>query len=187
VILSTLKGKGFEEAIEWYNKVSYELAERYLNNGDKYGAFSIFRSIQGYSDAEDRAWQCTDPYPGTGVIYQNDSYRSSAVRLTFDGGRLSVPVYIKLYRDGNLVASIFINAGGSATINLSPGSYRIHEATGVIWFGEDIMFGGDGHYTAMIFDNGSAETYLASNYIYTITLNASEGNVGSESLNPDNF
>ena len=187
VILSTLKTQGFEEAVEWYYKVSYELAERYLNNGDKYGAYRLFMTIQGYSDAKDRAWQCTDPYPGSSVLYQNDSYRSSAVRLVIDGSRLTLPVYLKIYRDGYLVASIFINAGDSVTINLSAGSYRIHEATGGTWFGEDIMFGGDGFYAALVFEDGAAETYLATNYIYTFTIGVSDGNIGTDSLNPRDF
>lgn len=177
------------EYYDWFDKNSYGLADLKLQAGDFYGAHEAFLAIGDYEDAAARAEACKQPLPGNGVMYFNDGFASSATELVFDGGTSPNPYYVKVYSGENLVATVFVNAGGSASLSLAPGSYTFKDATGDSWFGEAGMFGDDGYYSVMLFDSSSEVVNLDSNMIYTISLYVpgGEGNVGGRSEGREGF
>ncbi|MCL2632766.1 MAG: hypothetical protein FWD45_06770, partial [Coriobacteriia bacterium] len=181
-IFSTLKQAGFTDAAEWCSKTIYQIADRLYNEGHLYEAFKLFRSIVTYTDAAERSRQCTTPYPDSGALYHNSNYRSSASCLELDGSALNYPCYIKIYSDGELVASVFLRVGDTVYVYLPSGSYMIRNSNGTYWFGEDSKFGDEGIYYTMIFGDGESTTYMAYGYIYTITFNVGEGEVEGEAM-----
>ena len=186
-LFKLLSDKGFPDADNWQKRATYAIAEGLLNNGQPYEAFKVFKSLGSYEDAADRAQACTTPYPDTGEVYHDGNYYSSAVRLNLDGNALTTPRYIKIYSGDTLVASLFINPYSSTNINLPSGTYTIKSASGTNWFGPDVMFGDEGFYFTMTFENDSTSVYMQNNYIYTLTLNVTSGNVGSVPSSRDDF
>jgi tetratricopeptide (TPR) repeat protein len=175
-----LASAGFSDASDWKDKTSYALAAKLYDEGDFYGAFKAFKALGSYEDSSARMEQCTTSYPNTGEHYHNGDYVSSASAIAIDGGNASYAAYFKIYSGGTLVSTIFLNAGGSCTIEVPPGDYSIKEATGDYWFGEEIMFGDEGYYEVMLFDGGEYNYFnLGDNIITTITLAATDLDAGS--------
>jgi len=187
-IFNSLKNAGLSEASEWCDKTNYAIADKLFTEGRKYEAWKIFNRLGKYSDSETRANDCKTPYPDTGVLYHNEGYWSSSVRLNIDGGNLSRPVFIKIYSGDTLVASLFINSGHSVTINLPAGNYTFRQATGSNWFGDTDMFGDEGTYVTLLFNNDTTSIYLQAGYEYQMTLALQTGgNVGAQSTNRGDF
>ncbi|MCL2150872.1 MAG: hypothetical protein FWH50_01445, partial [Coriobacteriia bacterium] len=188
-LFNDLVNEDFFEAEEWVPKTRYAIADAYSAAGEHYEAWKIFTALGDYSDSAYRASAQISSYPGTGELYHNGGYVSSAVHLVFDGANLTEVRYIKIYSDGNLVSTVFINIYSSTTIYLPSGTYTIKVAFGDNWFGEEVMFGDEGFYATMTFDGGSTSTYFAYNYIYTLTMMVSEddANVGAEQTNRNDF
>jgi tetratricopeptide (TPR) repeat protein len=161
------------------NKVAYAAAEQKYNEKDYYGAYQAFEALGSYEDAAERMQQCTTPYPSTGEIYHNGSYVSSSSAIVIDGGNASYAGYYKVYSGSDLVSTIFLNPGGKCSIDVPSGNYTIKEASGDVWFGEEIMFGDDGYYEVMLFDEGNDYFLLEYNIRVTITLSVANGDVGS--------
>jgi tetratricopeptide (TPR) repeat protein len=184
---SALAAAGFSDAEEWQDKTDYALAELKYDAGDYYGAYKDFEALGSYEDAAERMQQCTTAYPGTGELYHNDAYVSSASSIGIDGTNASYASYYKIYSGSELVSTIFLNAGGECTVDVPPGSYTIKEATGEAWFGEEIMFGDAGHYEVMLFDDGNEYFDLASNIEATITLSVIDGDIGSLPTDREDF
>jgi hypothetical protein len=187
-IFASLAASGFSEAGEWHNKTRYAIAGEAFDSGDHYAAYQLFSELGSYGDAADRATGCTTPYPGNGELFHDGGFYSSACDMTIEAGSASQPHYIKIYSEDTLVSTMFINAGGAATISLPAGSYTFKAATGTLWFGDSVMFGADGDYAVLIFDNGNDYAGLENNYTYTITLvTDGGGNVGQNSVSPESF
>ena len=172
-----------------FKKVSYpgsEYVEDYadafdlLNQGRYYDAYMLFDSIDSFEDSYDRAMSCVQETPSSGVIYS--SGQSGNVDLVVEAPEW-YDTYIKIYLDGTLCRTMFIRKGSSATAYSMPaGNYTMNVAyEGYLgyWFGPDDMFGDDGSYNKLLLDGSNYEVYLQSNYTYTLTLMAGEGNVGS--------
>ncbi|MDR1183630.1 MAG: zinc-ribbon domain-containing protein [Coriobacteriales bacterium] len=181
---STLASLGFADASDWADKTSYALAAGLYDAGDYYAAFKAFQALGTYEDSSARMEECTTAYPSTGEYYHNGDYASSASAIAIDAGNAKYAAYFKIYSGSTLVSTIFLNAGGSCTIEVPPGYYSIKEATGDYWFGEEIMFGDEGYYEVMLFDGGNDYFDLPNNIITTITL--STGNLdGGSSVGAD--
>ena len=184
---SALALRGYLDASDRMDECTYSSANDLFETGNREEAYYLFITLGDYSDAASRAEACLSPRPGTGVLYQNESYYSTSVRVVIDASRTLLPVYIKMYSYDAYVAAIFINEGDTATIELSAGTYTIKEAYGSLWFGDDIMFGYGGRYMIMLLDDNET-VYLQNWYEYTIYLNVeSEGNIGSKEISPDLF
>jgi tetratricopeptide (TPR) repeat protein len=169
------------------NKVAYAAAEQKYNDKDYYGAYLAFAALGSYEDAAERMQQCTTPYPSTGEIYHNGSYVSSSSAIVIDGGNASYVGYFKVYSGSDLVSTIFLNPGGKCSIDVPPGNYTIKEASGDVWFGEEIMFGDEGYYEVMLFDDGNDYFVLEYNIRVTITLSVANGDVGSQPTGRQGF
>jgi tetratricopeptide (TPR) repeat protein len=176
---SALASAGFSDASDWKNKTSYALAAGLYDAGDYYGAFKAFQALGSYEDSSTRMEQCTTAYPSTGEHYHNGDYVSSASAIAINSGNANYAAYFKIYSGSTLVSTIFLNAGGSCTIEVPPGLYGIKEATGDYWFGEEIMFGDEGYYEVMLFDGGYDYFDLPNNIITTITLSVTDLGAGS--------
>jgi hypothetical protein len=185
-LFAPLKTMGFEDAAEWYNKSVYGWAGVKCASGDPYGGYKDFNTLGDFADAAARALGCTTPYPGTGELFHDDAYRSNSVDIIFDGSNLTEPYYIKVYSGGTLVSTLFINVPDTVTINVPAGDYTFKAAHGAPWFGDQIMFGDDGSYYVMVFDDGGEVTHIDDYVALTLTLNVSgDGNIGAESVDPD--
>jgi tetratricopeptide (TPR) repeat protein len=178
----------FLDAATWKSKAFYAIAEGKLADGDRYGAYEDFKKLGSFEDSADRMKECTTEYPGSGEIYHNEGYVSTRSAIKIDGGNAGFVSYYKVYSGETLVSTIFLHAGQSCTIEVPPGDYTIKQATGTDWFGEEIMFGDEGYYEKMTYDNGNDYFNLGDNVITTITLSVSEGgNVGGEEVPRSNF
>ena len=155
---------------------------QYYNDGMYYTARTYFENIYEFDNCMEWAAKCIRTAPKSKVIYRNSKYKSSAMKIKFKAPKNDASYYfLKIYNKSDvLVGSVFLRAGGSATISLKAGTYKVKEASGEVWFGKKEAFGSDGDYSVMLF-NGSNEYYkFRKNYIYTIKLKVSSGgNVGN--------
>lgn len=177
-----------EKVQTWRNANNYGLAGNLLEKGEFYNAYTRFKALGAYKDAEARAQDCIRPLPGATEIYHHESFVSSSTDLVFDAGGSAYINYIKVYSGDVLVSAVLVKAGGSSTIQVPPGDYVFKHAWGDSWFGENDMFGLDGDYSVMIFDDGGETISIQGDKIYTITLFATEGgNVGNRTLDAGSF
>jgi tetratricopeptide (TPR) repeat protein len=176
---STLAVNQFSDAADWEDKTFYALASKLYDEGDYYGAFGIFKALGTYEDSADRVKQCTSAYPNTGELYHNGDYISNASSISIAGANTTYAAYFKIYDGSTLVSTIFLNAGASCTIDVPPGDYNIKEAVGNFWFGEEVMFGDEGSYEVLLFDDGNDYLHLEYNIIMTITLSPTDSDSGT--------
>jgi tetratricopeptide (TPR) repeat protein len=188
---SELASTGFKDASTWVDKCDYAIADELFNDGDYYGAYEVFMALGSFEDSADRMDACTTAYPGTGETYHNGDYVSARSSIVLNCGNVSAPNYFKIYSGDTLVASFFVNGGGSCEIELPAGTYSIKQASGSAWFGEDIMFGDEGWYEIMTFNGGATSFDLGDNIISTITLAVGSDftgdRVGADSTDRENF
>ena len=182
-----LESKNYAGAPDWLPKCDYAMADKLFNEGDLYGAYQAFLALGAYQDAVERTQACTTPYPESGELYHNEAYYSSASRITIDGANTAVPNYFKIYIGEVLVSTIFIKAAGSASIDVPAGDYTIKQASGSTWFGETIMFGDEGSYQVLLFEDGGTSTRVDDNTLLTLTLQVYDGNTGTDMTNRNNF
>jgi tetratricopeptide (TPR) repeat protein len=190
-VFAELADAKFEDAVQWRDKSSYAIAEGKYKAEDYYGAYQIFKDLGSFEDSAERAQQCTTALPATGELYHNGDYVSTVSALVINGSNTTYPSYYKLYAGGTLVATFFLNPGGSCTVELPPGDYQIKEAAGDVWFGEEVMFGDEGEYVIMTFDGGEDYFTLEYNIELTITLSVigelSGDSVGSDPTTREGF
>lgn len=151
--LGSLSDSSFRDASQLRSEcsywTSYEEAASYYDAGQYYEAYQRFLSLgdadyEG-ADATERANACIQDFPAGGVVYRNDAYSSDDLQLTIDNSGLP-NAYYKLYIGDDLVATIFIAAGGSETFMLPAGTYHMNKGYGETWFGTQDMFGDEGDY-----------------------------------------
>jgi TolA-binding protein len=178
---------GFSDSSEWVDKSAYAIAEKIYEEGKLYEAYQAFKALGSYADSADRAQACTVPLPNTGELYHNGSYVSSSSAIVIDGSNSTYVSYYKVYAGAELVSTIFLNPGGSCTVEVPPGDYTIKEAVGSIWFGEEIMFGDEGGYEVLLFEGDNNYFTLEYNIKVTITLAVLNGDVGAEPTSREDF
>jgi tetratricopeptide (TPR) repeat protein len=190
-VFTELADAKFEDTAQWRDKSNYAIANKKYEAGDLYGAYGLFKNLGSFEDSAERAQQCTTAFPATGELYHNGDFVSSVSALVLNGSNTSYPSYYKLYTGSTLVATFFLNAGGSCTIELPPGDYQVREAIGDVWFGEEVMFGDEGDYAIMTFDDGIDYFTLEYNIEMTITLSVigelSGDAVGSDPTTREGF
>lgn len=169
-------------AEECQDALTYQFAKVCYSQGSYYLAYSILTGLGDYSDAAACAQACIQPNPDSGELYRNPEYSSKRCSLTIKTGDAGNSTFLKIYTgDGILVSTVFIASKKKVTVKLPTGTYRMKAAYGWDWFGADDMFGDDGYYELLLFENSAEVTSLKSNYIYTLSIGAegSDGNVGS--------
>ena len=102
--------------------------------------------------------------------------------------------YFEVYdKDKKSVVSLFVAGENSVETWLPGGNYYIKEATGTKWYGEKELFGDEGTYETMIFNESEDDRYVTSleeGYQWDIKINASEvngQNVDSETSDWDSW
>jgi tetratricopeptide (TPR) repeat protein len=179
---------GFDQAAPWVSKIDYLSAEQLLQEGRRYDAYQAFTALGSYQDAAKRAKSCLIAMPATGELWHNDHYQSDVSALKFELVAEKANHYFRVYSRGIEVVAAFVHGGESLTIDLPAGRYTVKDATGDQWWGEEDLFGYDGGYSKMIFDDGNDWFDLPSNTITTISLSpTSGGNVGRKAESLENF
>jgi tetratricopeptide (TPR) repeat protein len=182
-----LAAVGFSDSADQRDATAYAIADQKFNEGDRYAAYQDFEALGSYKDSADRMQQCTIAFPATGELYHNEGYASSSSAIVIDGTSSTYTSYYKIYSGGDLVSALFLNAGSSCTIEVPPGSYTVKEASGAVWFGEEIMFGDEGHYEVLLFDGNNDYFVLEYNIKVTLTLSVADGDVGSSPTDRTDF
>ncbi len=170
------------------NHMDYSAAELALNNKEYHDAYRLFSSLNGFSDAAERALACVQPNPDNGELYRNPDFGSKACSVTIKVGDTGESLYLKIFTpDDVLVSTVFVASGQKTKIKLPTGSFRMKAAYGVEWFGETDMFGDDGYYEVLIFEDGTDIDTLSSKYIYTLSFLQQEGNIGGMNVGNEDF
>jgi tetratricopeptide (TPR) repeat protein len=173
-VFAALSSQGFIAADEWLNKVDYALADQLLTDGKNYEAYRAFQALDDYEDAAERAESCKVAYPGTGIIWQDSAWYSGDCSIVFDCTNLSAARYFKIMSGDSLVATLFVNGGGSVEVEVPAGWYTVKQASGADWFGTEDLFGEDGSYSHMTFTGDETALEVPYNRIITITMNVSD-------------
>lgn len=196
----TLEGdyQAAEDAADAFNNVSYGESgalllylegRGYMEEGRYYEAMKVFEGIDYYLDSAQLAADCVRPAPATGIVYRNPNHPSTAVSLKISVPEEGYNYFIKLHNSSEeLVATVFIASGKSVTINIPAATYTFKEATGTKWYGPLDMFGDEGYYYIMKFDDAGTTAYaLKSGASYTLTIGVSQGNVSNKSVDREAF
>ena len=141
-----------------------------------YKAKETYESCE-YADSKERALKCIQEMPSTGLYYQNSNLKNTSVKLTVvvNSPDPSAVTCIKVYSDkAELCACLIIRDTGEASVSLPEGDYKILSGTGYRWYGMGDMFGNEGKYESMIFDEGTDTVTFRKGYDYTITFNVLE-------------
>lgn len=193
-LLEPLAAVDFEESalhiIECGNAIGYAEAERAYNDGLFYTAFTMFKSLSGYNDADGRASRCIQAHPSSGPIYRNSNHQGSDMELIIETPKDDPrPTFVKIYTvDGTLVCSVFIRGGDSPAVLLPANTYMIKSAHGDTWYGPVEMFGDENAYYQTLLLEGNTTYAFRSNYSYTLTLrDAIDGNVDTRNESRTGF
>ncbi|MBR4421564.1 MAG: zinc-ribbon domain-containing protein, partial [Erysipelotrichaceae bacterium] len=153
-----------------------------------YSAVSCFNRCKGFKDASDLAESCHRDRPGTGIVYRNTS--SSSVSVTIYDTKDEDDMFIKIYdTNDNLVESLYIRDGASATAYFQGGSFRMAIAYGDYnyWYGPKEAFGSMGTYQRLLLTGNSEYYSFPSGNSFTLKFNVSNGNVDHKSSSYGDF
>ena len=173
---------------EEQGKAEYDRATALFEEGKYYSAKKAFEE-SGYGDWGQRAAACVQPMPETGELWHNTDLESDEMILSFDVNEQDSNTgwYISVYtEDKKPAATVFVKGSGTVETKLPGGNYYIKDAKGTEWYGEDELFGPDGHYENMIFDEVEGDRYLTAldaGYEWKITIQNADAQgqgVGSE-------
>ena len=162
-------------------KYEYLAGLAFWIRGEFYDA-SVHFAICGRDDADALVNACIQPWPGTGLLYQNPNYVSQDMHLIIQVDSRD-PEYAGLYKiiaqNGDTAANLFIAGANAADVWLPGGIYMIKEATGKNWYGGRDLFGEKGSYETMLFYEFEGQdelTLLDSGYEWIISVNISQAN-----------
>ena len=180
----------YSDSVERVSACGYVIAEQLASNGEVEEAYEAFLGLGDYLDSAQRAIACTQPFPESGILFQNSDYYYDLCAIEIDNQHPTGAIFFKIYNGDAVVATMFINAGTTARVYLKPGDYTLKEGTGDIWFGEAVAFGKSGRYHQMTFsDTGTDYLTLADGDLMTITINLSlgSGNISDKREDYDSF
>lgn len=157
-------------------KAEYDRACALFDEGKYYSAKVAFENSK-YDDWEKRAAECVQPMPQTGELMHDESMVSDKMELEIvvneENGELGR--YFAVYTADHVLAeTLFIKGAGTIETMLPGGNYYIKDASGTEWYGEKELFGKDGHYESMVFNEVEGDPYLTvlgEGYVWTITIN----------------
>lgn len=158
---------------------------RYLQGCAYYAVGCYYRAKEAfeasaYGDYEERAAACTQEWPENGELWHNSSLTGKRMILKFsvnardesEGNYFEV-----LTEDGSRASVMFQKGSGSVSASLPGGLYKIRDASGTVWYGMKDLFGREGHYEYMRFDEFAGDEYLTEltgGYQWTITINVTD-------------
>jgi len=179
----------YSDSAEKATESIYSHADVLFKEGNLEEAYYIFLGLSDYKDSEARAAKCVQPFPESGVLYSDPDFTHSSSYIEFESLEPNYAYFYKIYSDETLVATLFVNPDSSAWVYVTPGTYKIKEGTGDIWFGEDLAFGNKGWYKTLVFDSTGTDTVTIRNGEYLVlTINTEEGgNVSGRSEDPSSF
>lgn len=162
-------------------KYEYLAGLAFWIRGEFYDA-SVHFEVCGRDDADALVNACKQPWPATGILYQNPNYYAQDTHLIIQVESRD-PAYAGLYKivaqNGDTAANLFIAGANAADVWLPGGIYSLKEATGKNWYGNRDLFGKDASYETMLFyefEGQNELTYLESGYEWIITVNISQAN-----------
>ena len=158
--------------------LSYIAEEKYYSAREAFLASST-------EQAAILAESCILPWPETGELWHSESFVSDDMILEFkvvqedpDTG-----MYFMVFAEnGELASTLFVLGEGTVSANLPGGRYRIQDASGTAWYGEKEVFGKDGFYERMIFEEFEGDDYLTdleAGYLWTISINVSPDDIST--------
>ena len=172
-------------------EVEYNQAVSLFDEGKYYSAQKAFEECK-YGDWERRAEECLQPVPETGEIWHDENMMSDEMKLVFVVNEENSEFYryFDVYdKDKKLAVSIFVTGENTVETWLPGGDYYIKEASGTKWYGEKELFGAEGIYQTLVFNEDENDRYLTSlkgGYEWKITINSSsEEGQGVESEDCD--
>ncbi len=167
---------------------NYIEGKQYYEQELYYSASSSFSRCGSFKDASELLDSCYQERPSSGIIYRNTS--SSSVGVTIYDTSDGEDMFVKIYDSSdNLVESLYIRDGSSATAYFQGGRFRMAIATGEsdYWFGPKEAFGSMGTYQRLLL-NGSNEYYdFPGGNSFTLKFNVSNGNVDHKASNYGDF
>lgn len=161
----------------------YIRACAYVAQGLYYQGKNAFLDSE-WGDWKERAAECVQPWPKTGVLYENPEVAGSCTELTvqFKNDPEKAKL-VKIYTaEGVLARTMFIGGTGKAKTSLPAGRYLIKDGTGTKWYGEADAFGEEGYYEIITFQDGVQEIELKSGYQHTITVNVEDSDPNADNL-----
>ena len=124
--------------------------------------------------------------PKSSELYHNPAYLSSSANFTINNAGTN-HTYIKMYAEnGDFVSGIFIRKGERVRIYLPGGVYRMRQAFGSRWYGEEQMFGSEGLYWQCTV-NGKSELPLKRAGVYVISTSGNGEQISKQALDRHSF
>ena len=160
-------------------KLLYLKGCAYCASGRYFKAMEAFTE-SGWGSWEKRAAACVQPWPSNGEIWHNSDVTAEEMSLTFkvNGSDSATGRYFEVIQeDGTRAAALFLKGNGSVYVYLPGGNYRIREAGGTAWYGPKDLFGRDGKYETMVFNEFEDDEYLTeltAGYGWVININPVE-------------
>ena len=162
-------------------EAEYNQAVSLFEEGKYYSAQKAFEESK-FGDWEQRAEECLQPVPETGEIWHDENMISDKMKLVFNVNEENPEFYryFEVYdKDKKPVVSLFIAGENSVEIWLPGGDYYVKQAEGTKWYGENELFGDEGTYQTLVFNEIEEDKYLTSleeGYQWDITINATNAN-----------
>lgn len=159
-------------------KAKYDEAVALYDAGKYYSAKVAFEESQ-YEDWEERAAACVQTMPETGEYWHSSSMESDEMELVFtvNDNPSDLGLFIAVYtEDKELAEIVFFRGADSVETWLPGGNYYIKDASGYEWYGDIELFGADGYYETMVFEEFDGDPYLSAfdaGYAWEITINTS--------------
>ena len=167
---------------------NYIEGKQYYEQELYYSASGCFNRCGDFKDAYELAESCYQDRPSSGIVYRDTT--SSSVSVTIYDTADEEDMFVKIYDSSdNLVESLYIRDGSSATAYFQGGRFRMAIATGEsdYWYGPKEAFGSMGTYQRLLL-NGSNEYYdFPGGNSFTLKFNVSNGNVDHKASNYGDF
>lgn len=126
-----------------------------------------------------------DEIPKTGQIFHKNSTvygGNSQLTIKNSGSKLLVKIEVASGKNEGEYITMFVRPNATATVKLKAGEYILKFASGDTWYSSTEWFGSD-----MYMEKINKVYDFEDWYVWTITLGASDGNVGSTSISRDEF
>lgn len=171
-----------DKAFVCTNYLNYAEAEKAFNKKNYYTAYVGFMQLGSFSDSADRAAACIQKKPRSGKTYYSPMSGAVSCPVTFKAPNDGYYTYIKIYKSGSLIFTLFIAPGKKVTEWLPAGTFEIRMGIGKTWFGQNEAFGDEDSYY-----DSSKGFKLKKGYRYTLSLRAKKGNVDSTGIGRSDF
>ena len=172
-------------------QVRYVLGALNELRGKYYSAKKQFDTLSAYKDGAGRAANCVRPWPENGVLQRGEGFGTEDCRLIVQTSRpREMATYLKIFRSGKLVCSLFIAGTREVSVVLPKGTYSFRAAVGSTWFGPIESFGvsDNSFYQQLTFQGSKESVEFKRDKMYTLTLGgATENNVDTRSISASDF